>query len=58
VEVLAEMADRPAGCCEVVRDGGLFVSNFSVTRSTVRTYRGGEKDYANHNAVAALVTRS
>ena len=28
---------QPAGCHEVVRGGGLFATNFSVTRSTVLT---------------------
>jgi hypothetical protein len=37
MEELAELADRPTGCGEVVRGGGLFACNFRVTRSAVRT---------------------
>ena len=35
VEELAEVVDRPSGCCEVVRVGCLFAWNFSLTRSAV-----------------------
>jgi hypothetical protein len=35
VEELAELADGPSGCGEMVRGGCVFACNFSLTRSTV-----------------------
>lgn len=57
LEKSAEPSDGPTGCGEVGRRGCLFAWNFAVTRSTVLD-GGGGKDFTNHDAIAALATRS
>jgi hypothetical protein len=57
VEDLAELAEGPTGCGEEARGGCLFAWNFSVMSSAVHN-RGGEKQQAKHDAVAASTTRS
>jgi hypothetical protein len=37
VEGIVKLADRPTGCCEVVKGGCPFALNFNVTRSAALT---------------------
>jgi hypothetical protein len=56
VEELAELADGLTGRGVVASGGCLFACNFSVTRLTLLTE--ARRNWTNHDAVAALVTRS